>query len=133
MYLDSLDQLDPDDGARQLSWLPENLPANVKMIVSTLPGEDYICFPILQALLPSNAFVEVPVLLESDANNIISNYMDIHKRALTSKQYWTVLKAFKACSLPLFLRVSLDEARRWKSYTKKEFVVLQSTIRGIRS
>jgi hypothetical protein len=48
LILDSLDQLSPGHGARQLDWLPVNLPRHVKIVVSTLPEEEYEAFPKLQ-------------------------------------------------------------------------------------
>ena len=48
LLLDSLDQLDPSNSARQLTWLPTNLPNHVKVIVSTLPEAQYEAFPKLQ-------------------------------------------------------------------------------------
>ena len=53
VYLDSLDQLDSDSGARQLAWLPKHLPPHTKLVVSTLPEEQYDCFPRLQVRLIS--------------------------------------------------------------------------------
>ena len=41
LVLDSLDQLDTSDGGRHLHWLPRELPPNVKLILSTLPDEQY--------------------------------------------------------------------------------------------
>jgi len=48
ILLDSLDQLPPVDGARKLTWFPRQLPLHVKFIVSTLPDEEYKCFPTLK-------------------------------------------------------------------------------------
>lgn len=48
ILLDSLDQLSPLDGARKLTWFPRKLPLHVKFIVSTLPDEEYKCFPTLK-------------------------------------------------------------------------------------
>ncbi|KAJ7363342.1 hypothetical protein OS493_011630 [Desmophyllum pertusum] len=45
LVLDSLDQLSDDDGGRELDWVPKELPDNVYIILSTLPGTEYICFP----------------------------------------------------------------------------------------
>lgn len=50
LVLDSLDQLSDDDGGRELDWVPKKLPRNVYIILSTLPGEEYNCFPKLQVL-----------------------------------------------------------------------------------
>lgn len=38
IFLDSLDQLSSINSAHSLSWMPVNLPKNVKIIVSTLTG-----------------------------------------------------------------------------------------------
>ena len=50
IMLDSLDQLSPLHGARKLTWFPRKLPAHVKFIVSTLPDQEYKCFPILKVM-----------------------------------------------------------------------------------
>ena len=41
LYIDSVDQLNQDDGAFLMNWLPKKLPARVKIVVSTLPDEKY--------------------------------------------------------------------------------------------
>ena len=48
LILDSLDQLSPEDGGRQLDWWPRCLPDNVFVILSTLPGEEFEAFPNLK-------------------------------------------------------------------------------------
>lgn len=54
LVLDSLDQQSDDDGGRELDWVPKKLPGNVYVILSTLPGKEYNCFPRLQVI---NLFV----------------------------------------------------------------------------
>lgn len=54
IILDSLDQLSPLHGAWKLIWFPRQLPLHVKFIVSTLPDQDYKCFPILKVSLSGN-------------------------------------------------------------------------------
>ena len=39
IFLDSLDQFSEAHNARSLTWLPKDLPENVKLVVSTRPGE----------------------------------------------------------------------------------------------
>lgn len=48
VLIDSLDQLDPANNARNLFWLPTHLPSYVKIIVSTLEEDMYECFPMLK-------------------------------------------------------------------------------------
>lgn len=54
IILDSLDQLSPLHGAWKLIWFPRQLPLHVKFIVSTLPDQEYKCFPILKVSLSGN-------------------------------------------------------------------------------
>ncbi|XP_041349492.1 NACHT and WD repeat domain-containing protein 2-like [Gigantopelta aegis] len=48
LFFDSLDQLDTAGGARQLTWLPRQLPEYVKMVISTLTEAKYEIFPRLK-------------------------------------------------------------------------------------
>lgn len=48
LILDSLDQLSPEDGGRQLEWWPRKLPDNVAVIMSTLPGKEFEAFTNLK-------------------------------------------------------------------------------------
>ena len=64
LFLDSLDQLADEDNGRNLEWLPFELPANVKIVVSTLPEEGG-CLNKLRLSLPDEAFVEVRHLIKS--------------------------------------------------------------------
>ena len=57
LILDSLDQLSPEDGGRQLEWWPRKLPENVSVILSTLPGEEFEAFPNLKV----RSIQEIPV------------------------------------------------------------------------
>ena len=50
LVLDSLDQLSDDDGGRELEWVPKELPDDVYIILSTLPGKEYNCFSRLEVI-----------------------------------------------------------------------------------
>ncbi|XP_064636230.1 uncharacterized protein LOC135493155 isoform X2 [Lineus longissimus] len=129
ILLDSLDQLNPDDGALQLAWLPVKLPERVKIVVSTLPDKEYECLPRLQALIPSTNFLEVPTLSDTDVNGILQLWFNKTHRTLTSEQQDILANAFHKCPLPLFLKLSFDESCRWSSYYTPDRTVLEHTIR----
>ena len=57
LVLDSLDQLSDDDAGRELDWLPKQLPDDVYIVLSALPGDEYVCLPKLQVLNESNCSV----------------------------------------------------------------------------
>ena len=65
LVLDSLDQLSDDDAGRELDWLPKQLPDNVYMILSTLPGEEYICLPKLQV---RKTLFSIPTIIMASGN-----------------------------------------------------------------
>eukprot|EP00794_Sanderia_malayensis_P012962 gene12962-14292_t len=130
LILDSLDQLSPEDGAFQLTWLPTVLPPWVKMIISTLSADKYDCLKKIQCLLPAQCFVTISRLPLSDAVYIVDRWLLKNQRLLTHEQRRMLLAAFEKCSLPIFLKVSLEKALRWKSYTKPDEIILESTVRG---
>ena len=39
IFVDAINQLDNEDDTANLSWLPDTLPLNVRVVVSTLPGK----------------------------------------------------------------------------------------------
>ena len=56
LFLDSLDQLDDTNGGRNLHWLPRVLPANVKIVMSCLPQNQYKVFDKLKVQFTSSKF-----------------------------------------------------------------------------
>ncbi|XP_069110617.1 NACHT and WD repeat domain-containing protein 2-like isoform X2 [Argopecten irradians] len=130
LMLDSLDQLDPTNNARALQWLPTILNASVKVIVSTLEDDIYECYPKLQQKLKDpSLFVPVPVLEKKDVNNILDSWLKSNKRTLTAEQRSIVTEAFDKCPIPLFLKLSFDEACKWNSFSSVDETRLQATVR----
>ena len=130
IILDSLDQLSPEDGAFQLTWLPMRLPPWVKIIISTISNDKYNCLELVKGLIPGQFFVEIPRLPLDDAVRIVNSWLSSNKRNLTTEQRTVLLSVFQKCSLPIFLKVSFEEALRWKSYTPTDEIRLESTVRG---
>ncbi|XP_068701494.1 protein qui-1-like [Montipora foliosa] len=131
LVLDSLDQLSDDDAGRELDWLPKQLPDDVYIVLSTLPGDGYVCLPKLQEKYDEADLIEVPKMPVDTAKEILDSWLKATKRQLQSEQETIVLEAFKKCPLPLYLKLSFDEASRWKSYTSPEETRLAPTIKGI--
>lgn len=59
----------------------------------------------------------------------MDHWLKRKERCLTQKQLDIVLKAFEKCPLPLYLKMSLDEACRWNSFSPESDTVLENTIR----
>ncbi|XP_069111532.1 NACHT and WD repeat domain-containing protein 2-like [Argopecten irradians] len=128
LILDSLDQLSGSDGAHQLAWLPSQLPANVKMILSTLPRLYGILDTIRIMIEPEENYVAVLPLGENLSGTILKFWLKNANKAITDAQWDLVNEAFTKCNLPLFVKLVFDQICTWKSYTKPSTTVLQFTI-----
>ncbi|XP_063447169.1 NACHT domain- and WD repeat-containing protein 1-like [Mytilus trossulus] len=129
ILLDSLDQLSSRDDAFILKWLPTVLPSNMKMILSTLPQEHEI-LNTLQTMFPDNTnFIELPKLPDDTGFEMTKKYLAKRKRAVTQNQANQIINAFRNCRGPLYLKLILDEAVNWNSYTSDN-AVLQDSVQG---
>jgi NACHT domain- and WD repeat-containing protein len=126
VFLDALDQLSNADHARNLIWLPAELPEHVRLVVSTLPGE---CKTALERKL-SSALVKLEPMPREEAEELLETWLTEAGRALQGPQRDEVLGKFEASAaaaeegstadkggMPLYLKLAFEEARRWKSYT----------------
>ncbi|WAR01784.1 NWD1-like protein [Mya arenaria] len=130
ILLDSLDQLDTSHNARQLQWLPMKLRPNVKVIVSTLPENQFEAYPILKSTIRADAnLVKIPTLTSDDFEKIIDKWLKLKKRNLTPDQKNLLLHMCKKCPSPLFLKLSFDKACMWTSFATKGTTALEPSIR----
>jgi WD40 repeat protein len=130
ILLDSLDQLLPNNNAHLCKWLPTMLPSNLRIIVSTLPEEHEI-LDTLQTIFPDTSnFVEVPAMPDEAGFEMIDKYLEKKKRTVTEYQTKQIIQAFRKCRGPLYLKLVLDEAVSWNSYTPDHALVLQDTVQG---
>ena len=127
VVLDALDQL--AGAARSLSWLPANLPANVQLVVSTLPGE---CEKALLAKHPTPDVVSVKAMSAGEADKLLGLWLEHAGRALQPAQRKEVLEKFgRSEGLPLYLRLAFEEARLWRSYSPAAETVLHEGVQGL--
>ncbi len=127
VVLDALDQL--AGAARSLSWLPANLPANVRLVVSTLPGE---CEKALLAKHPTPDVVTVKPMSAAEAEELLTKWLEHAGRGLQPAQRKEVLERFgRSEGLPLYLRLAFEEARLWRSYTPAADTVLHEGVQGL--
>jgi hypothetical protein len=107
LILDALNQLDPSHGALSMTWLPDRLPENVRVILSTLPS------PALDALgrrrePPANQTLHP--LTEDDATAIIDQFLERYRKTLDESQR-EALMAKDDSGSPLYLLTALEEIR----------------------
>jgi hypothetical protein len=140
VFLDALDQLSDADHARNLIWLPAELPEHVRLVVSTLTGE---CKTALERKVPSG-LVKLEPMPKEEADELLEAWLTEAGRTLQPPQRNEVLTRFalsamitdegggdekKQHGMPLYLKLAFEEARRWKSYTPA--VELTPNIPGI--
>lgn len=130
ILLDSLDQLLAKNDAYLMKWLPTVLPSNVRIIVSTLPEEHEILDTLKKMFPDESNFVEVPSLPDDTGFEIIDKYLAKQKRTVTQIQTKHLISAFRKSRGPLYLKLILDEAVSWNSYTPDHALVLQDTVQG---
>lgn len=105
LVLDGLNQLEDQDNAPDLTWLPNFIPPNVRLIVSALPGRS---LEALQKREWPNLTIE---LLESDERNtLITDYLSQFSKSLEVDQIEKITDAPQTTS-PLYLKTLLDELR----------------------
>lgn len=125
LFLDALDQLNPTDNARMLYWLPRELAPGVKLVLSVLergeakdktkPAARDDCFDLAGRIWPGR-LVELGGLDEASGTQLLGTWLAEAGRKLQPEQRADVMGKFRACPLPLFLKLAFEEARRWRSW-----------------
>ncbi len=125
VFLDALDQFGETDPARQLSWLLAHLPENVRVVVSTIPGD---CEKTLRLKRPELAFLSLDNMLRKEGEQALNIWLDLAGRILQDPQRKEILDAFEPEGRPLYLKLAFEEARLWHSYSPAAETTLKAGI-----
>ncbi len=139
VFLDAVDQLSEADNARNLIWLPVELPPHVRLVVSTStePGDTEA---VLKRRLPEASRFSLDKMLVEEAHDLLGNWFDDVERTLQGRQrdypscdgQWRyVLDCFEECPRPLYLKLAFEEARRWRSFDPLQQTPLVSDISAL--
>ncbi|XP_046325734.2 uncharacterized protein LOC124110420 isoform X1 [Haliotis rufescens] len=126
VLLDSFEQLDPMEEAMNLAWIPRPLPPNVNIIISCQEDGD-IKERLTDVVKPNEHKLEG--FSSEDAMSTLKQWLQQEGRSLTNTQLDEVESAFARCSLPLFVRLTLQEALRWKSFSPPAETRLKDTVK----
>jgi tetratricopeptide (TPR) repeat protein len=112
LALDALNQIEDRDGAPELVWLPPVIPANVRLVVSTLPGRSWEelkkrRWPVLT--------VEQLTVLERE--ELIDKYLKRYSKALSPGPAHRIASAPQTGN-GLYLSTLLNELRQFGNYEK---------------
>jgi len=123
VFLDALDQL--AGVGRALAWLPRALPENVRVVLSTLPGD---CERALRARHPAPELVPLTEMSPAQGAELLGHWLNQAGRTLQKHQEQEVLGRFASGGLPLYLRLAFEEARLWRSYADPARTVLAEGV-----
>jgi len=126
LFLDALDQLYSIGHFQSLSWLPVQLPEYVRIIVTCLPD---MCISTLRKKLPAENLLKLEPMSLEEGGKLLNLWLTDTGRTIQPHQRAEILGKFQQCGLPLYLKLVLEEACRWNSYTKK--IALSSDVPGI--
>jgi tetratricopeptide (TPR) repeat protein len=105
LVIDALNQLEDRHGSSDLIWLPLTIPANIRLIISTLPGP-----PLDAARERKWPEMTVEPLTISERKALITCYLKMFHKEL-SQLVEEELAAAPQCQNPLFLQALLEEIR----------------------
>jgi WD40 repeat protein len=128
IFLDALDQIPHRDPFRDLHWLPEELPPNVWLVLSTLPSAG---LEKLKSAQPASKLLELGPMKEAAAHQVLDAWLGHAHRKLQPAQRDYVLDRFRDCPHPLFLRLAFEQAKRWKSFTPEHEIQLKRDVPGL--
>ena len=114
LVLDGLDQLEDRDRAPDLAWLPPEIPSNIRLILSTLPGRSLD--DLKRRGWPT---MTVQQLDRNERQTLIVEYLDQYRKKLSRPRVERIAAAPQTAS-PLYLRALLEEIRLWGDHERLE-------------
>ena len=107
LLVDAINQLDYDDSADNVRWLPNRVPHNVRIIISALDGG-----PSLAALRDRDVeSISLADLTHDDAREIVTAYLKIYGKELDGNVQMPLLIQKNGSRSPLWLTLACEELR----------------------
>lgn len=105
LVLDALNQLEDRDGAPDLVWLPEFIPSEVRLILSTLLGR-----PLDELKRRGWPTVDILPLEEEERRQLIEDYLAVFTKKLPGNQVERIISERQSDN-PLYIHALLNELR----------------------
>jgi tetratricopeptide (TPR) repeat protein len=121
VVLDALNQLEDRERGRLLAWLPYRLPGELRLVVSTLPGdttEKDDCRDVLDALRPRGWLtLTVEPLTSEERIRMIARYLTHFAQGLSDARAGMIAGKAAAAN-PLYIKTLLDDLRVTGAYDR---------------
>ncbi|QSZ42194.1 tetratricopeptide repeat protein [Sulfurimonas aquatica] len=112
IFIDALDQLQNDD---QFLWLPNNLPKNVKIVLSALEDDNYKQDSKYLKALRSRISLLHLIPEFNQPSELLKALLKEDDRTLQEDQEEYFLQQFKSSPSPLYVSIASQEIKNWKS------------------
>jgi nephrocystin-3 len=111
IVLDTLNQLEDQDSAPDLGWMPVAWPLNFRWIFSSLPGRSLTALQT-RGWLDNSRSMELALFTVEERRKAIHEYLEIYRKDLGADRTERLASAEQAAN-PLYLRAVLDELRQF--------------------
>jgi len=127
IIMDAVNQLERADNTHSMAWLPQNLPQNVKVVVSTLAGEVFDC---LKARHIQPRIQRVSGLKEDEIRQLAAGYLEEIRREFPTEDITQAFYEKVKAGNPLYITVALEELRVFPYYERlgKRVAELPETV-----
>jgi len=115
LIIDGLDQLPKTDVQPDLTFLPESLASNVKLLISITAIRPAILAPLKRFYPNSTLFYELQPVESKSCSQLLTTRLQESNRKITSGQQMYVNQAFKNCSVLLYMELLHRQAVHWNS------------------
>ncbi|MBD3351849.1 MAG: DUF4062 domain-containing protein, partial [Candidatus Lokiarchaeota archaeon] len=130
LILDAIDQFNKKDLARDLRWLPDQLPANVKIVTSIATDAIDVMDALKHHFQRADSLLS-PLSLD-EGKTILNMLLKATNRALLPHQFKEVMDKFvKNKGNPLYLKLAFEQSKLWNSYDPPEKTVLGDTTEDV--
>ncbi|XP_059471798.1 NACHT domain- and WD repeat-containing protein 1 isoform X2 [Neocloeon triangulifer] len=119
IMIDGIDQV-RSFGCQSCEWLPENLPENLKLVLSV--DEDSEMFQTIQAKVSDpTKLVKVPQLGKTEAKSILMSAVVQYNHSINKQIQDFVRNSVMECTLPLYIKILSWQTSLW---VDKEHTIL---------
>ena len=129
IILDSLEKLIPEYNAHYLSWLPNQLKSNIKIIVSTHPTKHKLLDRLKGEIIKDiNYMIGVTQMPLEDAEGLMQYILSLYSRKVTSLQHNVFKSKFSECSLAMYVQLLTHQAKSLRSFDELSNELVPSSI-----